>query len=87
MPKRTNKEVQFIHDCLTGQFTFYNGQELKDYHRLVTIPKGVRVTNKTACGVDNNYNFVDEFEFVDNILIKMDLETHGANVPKEFVED
>jgi len=37
--------------------------------------------------VDNNYNFVDEFGFVDNVLIKMDLETHGANVPKEFVED
>ena len=58
----------------------------------ITVPKGTRVTNQTACGIDKNYHFVNEFAWVkknyptiDNILIH-DLIYYGLNVPKEFID-
>ena len=33
----------------------------------ITIPKGVLVTNETAMGIDDRYNFVDEFDWIPTI--------------------
>ena len=33
----------------------------------ITIPKGVLVTNETAMGIDDKYNFVDEFDWIDRL--------------------
>ena len=35
----------------------------------ITIPKGVLVTNETAMGIDDKYNFVDEFDWIDTCLL------------------
>lgn len=53
-----------------------------------TIPKGTRVTNMTACGVDKNYFFVDDLSFLgkDKYGLRHDLTYYGYNVPKEHVE-
>jgi len=57
----------------------------------VTVPKGTPVTSNTACGIDENYNFVDSFCWVKPIdgvpqygLIH-DLKHKGLNVPKEYL--
>ena len=59
---------------------------------ILTIPKGTKVTNQTACGIDKNYHFVNDFSWVKDVdgikqygLIH-DLTYYGINVPKEFVE-
>lgn len=31
----------------------------------ITVPKGTKVSNMTACGHDPNYNFVSEFSWID----------------------
>jgi len=58
----------------------------------ITVPKGTKVTNQTAMGIDKNYHFVSDLSWVkrdypeiDRILIH-DLTYHGINVPKEFVD-
>ncbi len=58
----------------------------------ITVPEGTPVTNQTAMGPDENYNFVNSFEWVkkdyptvSKILIH-DLIFHGLNIPKEFVK-
>ena len=30
----------------------------------ITIPKGTKTTNKTALGIDNNYNFINDFSWI-----------------------
>jgi hypothetical protein len=73
-------------------------QTSKDYtanfmdYGVITVPKGTRLTHQTACGVDKNYHFVNEFGWVktnyptiDRILLH-DLTYYGLNVPIEFVE-
>lgn len=59
----------------------------------VTIPKGTRVSHKTASGIDENYHFVADWNWykpeVKGFARKMMLHdfTHrGINVPKEFVD-
>lgn len=57
----------------------------------ITIPKGVLVTNETAMGTDDKYNFVDEFEWIDSNYplvaqsLKMDAQTYGINIPQEYI--
>lgn len=31
---------------------------------VITIPKGTRVTNQTACGIDENYTFIDDLSWI-----------------------
>ena len=57
----------------------------------IVVPQGTRITHKTATGIDYDYNFVDEFGWIDrdyptvaNIL-KMDARNYGINIPAEFV--
>lgn len=57
----------------------------------IRIPKGVLVTNETAMGIDDRYNFVDEFDSIDADYpqvarsLKMDAQNYGINIPKEHI--
>lgn len=59
----------------------------------ITVPAGTRLTHKTASGIDARYNFVDEFDWIDNKYpkiantLRMDAINYGIDVPKEFVEE
>jgi len=62
-----------------------------DYGEL-TVPKGTKITNQTAMGVDENYNFVDDFSWVGRdsdgnkqALLLHDLEHVGLNIPSKHV--
>ena len=57
----------------------------------ITVPAGTRVSHQTACGVDQNYHFVCEFDWIFKnypmiaYMLKHDVEHYGINVPKEYV--
>lgn len=59
----------------------------------ITVPKGTKVTHQTADGVDESYHFVNEYDWIDKYypaysnILKMDVESYGINVPKEFIEE
>lgn len=63
----------------------------------IIVPKGTRTTHRTACGIDENYNFVDDFNWVPEFemngkKIKQyglihDLTYYGLDIPKEFLID
>ena len=60
---------------------------------MITVPKGTRVTNQTANGVDENYHFVSDLSWVKHHESGLpqyglihDLTYYGINVPKEFIE-
>lgn len=69
----------------------------KDYtadyrtYGVITVPAGVRLTHKTASGNDDDYHFVDEFEWIDTSypdisdILKHDITHFGLDVPKEYV--
>jgi len=71
-------------------------ETIKDYKvnafgYLITIPKGSKVSNKTACGPDNNYHFWQDFEEIaekitgfKNSFLKHDLIHRGINIPPEY---
>jgi len=70
-------------------------QEIKMeiYGENITIPKGTKLTNNTACGVDPKYNFVDEFDWykpeLKGFARKMalhDFVHYGINIDSKFVE-
>jgi len=59
----------------------------------ITVPKGTETTHQTAMGIDETYNFVNQFGWIDtnypefaNIL-KMDAQNYGINIPAEFIVD
>ena len=59
---------------------------------LLTVPKGTRLTHKTACGDDVNYHFVDDTSWIKpypdgtpQYFLIGDVENYGINVPKEYV--
>ena len=64
----------------------------KDYG-TITVPKGTKTTNQTACGIDENYNFVNEYDWIDTnyksvaSILKHDVIYYGINVPKEFLNE
>lgn len=66
--------------------------------RNITVPKGTRTTHVTACGVDENYNFVDEFSWIPKIelpggrlvidqMMLHDATYYGIDIPKEYVTE
>jgi len=72
-------------------FTLHFKVANSDYG-FITVPKGTIVTNQTAMGIDKNYHFVDEFDWIkphDNGVpqygLIMDAKNYGINVPKEFI--
>ena len=57
----------------------------------IIVPTGTRTTHKTAVDIDENVNFVDEFNWIDtdyptiaNIL-KMDVKNYGIDIPKKYL--
>lgn len=59
----------------------------------ITVPKGTRLTNMTANGIDKNYHFVSDLSWVKphddgtkQYGLLHDLTYYGLNVPKEYVE-
>ena len=54
---------------------------------VITIPKGTRVTNQTALGIDPNYNFIDDLSWIpkEQAALRHDAYYHGINIPQEFV--
>jgi len=74
--KQTKKEIKMI---------------FRD-HYSITIPKGTKVTNQTALGVDPNYNFIDDLSWIPLVngvkqygLIH-DATYYGINIHKDLVE-
>lgn len=55
----------------------------------IEIPAGTRITNMTACGIDEKYNFIDDFSWIpkDLPLLRMDAENNGINIdPSILIE-
>ena len=58
----------------------------------ITVPKGTRLTHRTACGIDKNYHFVDDLSWINrdypqiNKVLMHDATYYGINVPAEFVD-
>lgn len=59
---------------------------------MIVVPAGVAVTHQTACGIDKNYHFVNEFGWIDrdypNIakILKSDMDIYGLDVPSSYVD-
>ena len=57
----------------------------------ITVPKGVRLSHKTASGIDKKYHFIDEFGWIKEnypeicFTLKSYAEIHGINIPKAYV--
>lgn len=66
--------------------------EFKDFGEI-TVPAGTKVTHMTACGLDENYNFVDQFDWIVRDyptvarILEMDARNYGINIPAEFVTE
>ena len=52
-------------------------------HDLV-VPAGSVVSNRTACGPDDNYRFWESFYAKGNSLLIHDLKHYGLNIPAEY---
>mgnify|MGYP003659917808 CR=1 FL=1 len=63
----------------------------------IVIPKGTRTTHQTACGIDENYNFISDLSWikphiidgkeVKNYGLIHDATFYGINIPKNQVEE
>ena len=64
------------------------GDYMKGYDGIM-IPKGTRTTHKTACGIDEGYNFIDDLSWIPKELgiLKHDATYHGINISRELLED
>jgi hypothetical protein len=58
----------------------------------IMVPGGTTVTNMTACGIDKNYHFVNDFAWITKnyptiaSILKHDAMYYGINIPKEFID-
>jgi hypothetical protein len=65
--------------------------KFRDYGEI-TVPKGTRLTHRTASGIDKNYHFVDDLKWIDtnypkiNGILKFDATYYGIDIPKKFVD-
>lgn len=79
---KTNKDYTFE----------YAPHGKKSSYGVITVPKGTSITNMTALGEDTNYNFVNDFKWIDenypevSNIMKHDAIYYGINVPKEYVD-
>jgi hypothetical protein len=60
----------------------------------IVIPKGIKTTNQTACGIDEKYNFIDDLSWVptcENGLKQYglihDATYYGINIPRNLLEN
>lgn len=70
-------------------------QEIKIHYRgeEITIPKGTSTTHKTALGIDETYNFINDFSWykphlkgVARQMATHDMRHYGINIPSSKVE-
>jgi hypothetical protein len=66
---------------------------VKAYGYEITVPEGSKVSNKTACGNDDNYSYWQDFHIVaekltgfKNSCLCHDLVYYGLNIPEEYCE-
>jgi hypothetical protein len=54
----------------------------------IVIPKGTRVTNQTALGIDPNYHFIDDLSWIDKglPLLKHDATYYGINIDPDYID-
>ena len=59
----------------------------------IAVPVGSIVSNRTACGPDDNYRFWQDWHNIakdltgfNNSILSHDLEYYGLNIPAEFCE-
>lgn len=67
--------------------------KVKAFGWEITVPKGSTVSNKTACGNDDNYRFWSDWQApvfaltgYKNSILAHDLTHYGLNIPAEFCE-
>jgi hypothetical protein len=67
--------------------------EYREYGEI-TIPKGTRLTNHTATGIDMNYNFVADLSWIPtyedgtkNYSLTHDADYYGINIPRHLIEE
>ena len=63
----------------------------------ITIPKGTKITNKTAMGYDENYNFISDLSWIKHVEFNGQMipqyglvheaTYYGISIPKEKVEE
>lgn len=82
--KQNKKDMLVTKEDYTVDFMNYGS---------ITVPKGTKLTNNTACGIDENYNFVDDLSWIESYVdgtkqygLIHDMKYYGLNVPKEYVE-
>ena len=77
---------------VTNQDYTFNAKFGRTDYGEITVPKGTRVTHRTATGEDPKYHYVDEFDWIfDNYpelyrTLGHDAMHYGINVPVEFVD-
>jgi len=54
----------------------------------IVIPKGTPTTNKTACGIDPKYNFINDFSWMPKGFsgLKHDAIHYGIDIPADQLE-
>lgn len=66
--------------------------EYRDFGKI-TIPKGTRTSHHTACGIDENYNFITDLSWIPLVNgikqhgLILDATHYGINIKKELLEE
>jgi hypothetical protein len=60
----------------------------------ITIPKGIKTTHKTACGIDERYNFIDDLTWIPKdengnkqYFLIHDATYYGINISRDLLEE
>lgn len=55
----------------------------------IIIPKGTRTTHQTAIGIDEKYNFIDDFSWIPSgqSLLKHDAVHYGIDIPAKHLKE
>lgn len=70
----------------------YTIENYRNYGKI-TVPAGVAVTHQTASGIDPEYHFVNQFDWIKKdypeishpMMLPHDVVHYGINVPKEYI--
>jgi len=89
----TREEIRAAADAIMARDAptrYKTAKTIREYKAVIhgyhsVIPVGTTVTNKTACGFDDNYRFCAPWEGMPD-GIRHDLEHYGINVPAEYCE-
>lgn len=82
------KTTKLITKVLINDYTL----NFRDFG-VIIVPAGTKTTNRTACGLDDNYNFVDEFAWIDENyptiakILAHDARFYGINIPCELLKE